>query len=389
MELAHLTGLRGIAALEVLVFHAAAFFRSKPLEETDCELGVMVFFMLSGFLMGHLYLNEPCTPQAAFRYALLRAARVLPLYFVGILTAAAYWAADDEWLSMPVLRVGLLMTGNVKEVGQLWTVGVEIRYYCIFLAVWFLRYVQPALFAAVAAAGVAVYTAFYLDVTFPQLISLPLPNYIATEASIAACCCQHTGPACVYAYLPVFFFGTALGTSWERCFKPLCASMPMTTNTIGLLTFIFGLLLNTIPMRHRLGLMPQRLMLGSYFPTYRIDLPGAYHLYELTFLDAYNWLALGALILCAAAGPQSISVLASSPLKWIGQISYGLYIFHFFLFAFLHDTLAETPDGLTAGLFAGIAAVFFLSWLSFRFVEAPLIRSARRFADGVQGTLLV
>jgi peptidoglycan/LPS O-acetylase OafA/YrhL len=389
-ELVQLTGLRGLAAMEVTVWHASGFFQANLLGETDGELGVMIFFQLSGFLMGYLYFNTPCTPARAAKFLLVRAARVVPLYCMGIAVAAAYhFQGQHLWF---MLRAGLNPTWQGTAVNaklaHLWTVKVELIYYGVFLLCWAVRYSLPRTFNAIAVVVVAVYIAAYFDFAESGAIwrqlQMPFPNYIRQESRF---CCCFTGPGCAFAYMPVFLFGSFLGATWERGFKPILLRVPFTVNVVGALALVFGVLLNTMVMRNRLGIIPDWHMI-SLGGSYHTNWPGGKKAYLHTFLNQYNWVMVSALLLCAAAGPNSLGFLASAPLRWIGEVSYGIYVYHLFLFLFVRDAFEVAPYAPVslvnmAGLTATMALLFFISWLSFRFFEAPLLAYVRRFGDGL------
>ena len=91
-----LTGLRGLAAIIVMTSHMCSLFADTPLQHLDTlgGVGVHLFFTLSGFLMGHLYLNKPFTPSALKSFVLARIGRVLPLYVVWLPIACGLDALD-------------------------------------------------------------------------------------------------------------------------------------------------------------------------------------------------------------------------------------------------------------------------------------------------------
>ena len=66
--------------------------------------------------------------------------------------------------------------------------------------------------------------------------------------------------------------------------------------------------------------------------------------------------------------------LSSPPLQWIGKLSYSWYLWHwpFLVFA---ETLADPLPPV--GRLAAVALSLLVSWLSFRFVENPIRRSAK------------
>ncbi len=67
-------------------------------------------------------------------------------------------------------------------------------------------------------------------------------------------------------------------------------------------------------------------------------------------------------------------LLSASPLILIGQISYGIYLWHWPLIVFYrYSTLDQSPDGLA--VFALLLMCLTISYLSYRYIERPIIRS--------------
>jgi len=77
-----LDGLRGLAAYIVVVSHVsnATGLWDKNFGNGAGQIGVMIFFVLSGFLMGHLYIGREWSLDAVKRFCVSRVARVFPLY---------------------------------------------------------------------------------------------------------------------------------------------------------------------------------------------------------------------------------------------------------------------------------------------------------------------
>jgi peptidoglycan/LPS O-acetylase OafA/YrhL len=107
-----LDGLRGIAAVAVVVFHSRIFFGTfRP---DSAYLAVDFFFVLSGFVLAHAYdaqLGMKLSPGKFFQKRIIR---LLPLYYAGcavtIVTAAAamlvlhdtsHWTVKTLLISVP------------------------------------------------------------------------------------------------------------------------------------------------------------------------------------------------------------------------------------------------------------------------------------------------
>jgi peptidoglycan/LPS O-acetylase OafA/YrhL len=74
------------------------------------------------------------------------------------------------------------------------------------------------------------------------------------------------------------------------------------------------------------------------------------------------------------------------PLRWMGRISYGFYVFHILLqpiFDKIAARLAPPAAGYTSFLTARFFVAFFVTltvaWLSFYFFEQPILTFKRRF----------
>jgi acyltransferase len=75
-----LTGLRGVAAVWVMLYHMFTG-RDIPVVEFG-YVGVDIFFVLSGFVLAHVYLRDPglTTGEGYLRFLGVRLARVYPLH---------------------------------------------------------------------------------------------------------------------------------------------------------------------------------------------------------------------------------------------------------------------------------------------------------------------
>ena len=107
-----LHGLRGAAALTVVVGHI-------HYAQTAPSLGVLLFFLISGFLMGRLYLETPPTRENLTNYALARVARVYPLFALVIIGTGVFNALSGARifkLALEDVPLHLMLMGDASTV---------------------------------------------------------------------------------------------------------------------------------------------------------------------------------------------------------------------------------------------------------------------------------
>src|SRR5580765_7420453 len=80
-----ITGLRGLAALLVVYGHALDWFAFPWKNHLSGEIGVTIFFSLTGFLMAYLYLGRTFSAINVVDYAVSRFSRIAPAYLVILL----------------------------------------------------------------------------------------------------------------------------------------------------------------------------------------------------------------------------------------------------------------------------------------------------------------
>lgn len=167
-----LDGLRGIAALWVLLSHVQILsgFRTIPVLSWG-SLAVDLFMMLSGFLMTHHYIlrknKEPWERlSTAGKFWLRRFFRIAPLYYVLLVIAlfmgdylgesrhsiAAVWpntATDPErYFDQSIQNIiahftfyfGFSPTYSFRSPLPDWSIGLEMQFYLVFPLLMFLMY---------------------------------------------------------------------------------------------------------------------------------------------------------------------------------------------------------------------------------------------------------
>jgi peptidoglycan/LPS O-acetylase OafA/YrhL len=134
-KLPNLDGIRALACVLVVLSHMPWPWPYEMLGHT----GVGVFFVLSGFLMAHLYATAHWDWQAVSHYAIARFSRIAPIYWLVITVCVliSYANPGDDFLlriqgPLAIAR-HYLFAGNVQI---FWSIPLEVQYYAFFLLVW-------------------------------------------------------------------------------------------------------------------------------------------------------------------------------------------------------------------------------------------------------------
>lgn len=328
--IAPLHGLRGIAALLVVIGHAKEVTQFPVGLPIDPSLGVMLFFVLSGYLMGALYLPVRFTGPTGWSYAVARFARIYPLFMLTVVGSVllpiygATWFRFD-WAAVPA---HLLFVGDGLTV---WTIAVECQFYALFVAIWWLYDRVPS----------------QRDTVLLLLITLAIGLLILWGL--------HGDRNALNRYLHLFFMGLAVSALVRR------------VGADAAIKRIAG---------YALPLVAAAFLL-SYFM--RQGGPAFTEIYA----DLTVSLVTMMLVLCAVLAPASMAgrLLGSTPMVWLGELSFGIYLLH------RPVLLAVENSGMTVGLHPALQtlAVVVLSiavalpahWL----IERPARQAIRRLAS--------
>jgi len=359
-----LTGLRGVAAAWVLVFHLFQYSGSPDLGPltslAGCGyMGVDLFFVLSGFLLSMPFhrarIDGAPTPNL-LRYAWRRCKRVLPAYYVQIVVIvfALIYVGHTEMLTAPNLAAHALLVQNFFPRqpllnGIYWTMPIEWDFYAVLplILLLFARLRSIATWIALFAATIAF-------------------RYACIRANSDAA----WGEWIYYGHimqLPArfdeFFYGIVGAWIYLR--------HPISVRTARLLVIVgaIGIVCAMAVFR----------FVGDFIGDPKMPWTLLY----------FTWMGLsfGAIVLGAAVTPH---LLDARPVAWLGLISYSLYLWHYPLLktaqyfgwtatgngvAFLQNLLLLTPG------------ILIVSWLSQHFVERPFLVSRRGHAHGMPASL--
>lgn len=149
-----LDGLRGMAALAVILFHFNGALKDHgvfvvpALFDFVCELGhygVQIFFVLSGFVIAYSLRNEHISSQFCARFFLKRSVRLDPPYWLIVafmvmlnLIGSIVFNKGKEPLATPFqVLMNLLYLPDFLQIPRIlpvaWTLCIEIQFYMSFV----------------------------------------------------------------------------------------------------------------------------------------------------------------------------------------------------------------------------------------------------------------
>lgn len=361
-------GLRAVAVLLVLAFHLAPTFVPGGF------VGVDVFFVISGFLITMGLLREKARDGRVdlLHFWTKRVRRLLPALVLvvavcspaalliggdvrvnldrqifGAMTFSSNWvsiAAEDSYFSALVPQL----------FANLWSLAVEEQFYLVwpFVVVGILLLTRARRAGLVVAGGLALVSAAAMAAVFIPGED-PTRVYYGTDT--------HVFGMMLGALLAFWYFGTV------RTGRP--APWPAAMAPVGR-----GARLVRALKRRRPGLVATVCLavVGAFSVLVPWDSPVTYR--------------GGLLVLSLAAALLVTTMLHDSPvrqaletpvLRWIGERSYGLYLWHWPVFVLLTQIFAKQyveGTGVPLVWVVTVVVTFGLAALSYRFVERPVMR---------------
>jgi peptidoglycan/LPS O-acetylase OafA/YrhL len=132
-----ITGLRGVAALLVVYGHSVTWFSLPLVNHFSGEIGVTVFFALSGFLMAYLYIGKEFTALGVTEYAIHRFSRIAPAYLFILLLSVVICAAIDPNFIYAITGANILRHVLFSgDVSVFWSITPEVEFYFLFVLLW-------------------------------------------------------------------------------------------------------------------------------------------------------------------------------------------------------------------------------------------------------------
>jgi peptidoglycan/LPS O-acetylase OafA/YrhL len=356
-RVASLTGIRAVAAILVVGTHAA-YTTGKythgywGLVGSRMEIGVPIFFVLSGFLLFRPWVKSAATggpPPSLSRYAWHRVRRIMPAYVVTVLFAYVLYHFRDAgpnpghtWLGLvrnltltQIYTDGYLGKYLHQGLTQMWSLAVEAAFYVVLPLLAYVLLVlicrrrwQPKLVVGALVAMALISPAWlvlvHTDHWFPDGARLWLPTYLA------------------------WFLGGMMLTVLQR---------------MGVQCYAFV----AIP-----------LAIICYFIV-STPIAGAPTTSPATLGEALNKTCFYAVIAVLAVAPLALGneglysrLLASRPMVWLGEISYEIFLIHLVTMEFAMDYVVRAHVYTGSMLYLYIATLVLtipLAWLLHRFTR--------------------
>jgi peptidoglycan/LPS O-acetylase OafA/YrhL len=369
-------GLRALAVLGVMVFHA------DWVHAQGGFFGVDLFFVISGFLITRLLLAElERSGTISFRgFYLRRARRILPAMFLVIAGAAlaAVVLAPD---ALRLLRVDALASalfvvnwhfifqqlsyfeyiGRQPLLQHLWSLAIEEQFYLLW----------PLIVLALASRGGR------------RLLGLVAVALAAASAVWMGVLAERLGfPESMD--IGRVYFGTDTHAMGLLAGAALAAAAP------GISAWAHASVDEAGGLRRTGTLLGIAGLAGTLFLFSQVSENHPW-LYPWAFV-ASALFSMAAIVACLMPGPFG-ALLDAQPLRWIGERSYGIYLWHWPVFMLTRPGV-DIPLEQGPAFALRCALTFALAAASYRFIEAPILgRSLRpmpvtpQFARGALAAL--
>ena len=194
-----LDGLRAVSISFVILWHLVGHPGSTPfrfyLMGDMGNLGVRMFFVISGFLITSLLASELArTGRISLgQFYLRRTFRIFPAFYVYIGAVALAAAAGRVTLLRHDLLAAVTYTMNYHtprawELGHLWSLAVEEQFYLLWPAIIFALGVRRGLWVAVAAIVMAPIVRIATHAYLPDMRPLISESFQTVADSLATGC---------------------------------------------------------------------------------------------------------------------------------------------------------------------------------------------------------
>ena len=356
-----LDGIRALAIILVMLFHFNYFLEVG-------WIGVQLFFVLSGYLITSILLQEKQHPLGFYlkRFYWRRSLRIFPIYYCYIFAVLAgfflFHYPADLFSYFPYL---MSYTYNYYPLADglkfdtlfthFWSLSVEEQFYIFW----------PIL--------IYVFSPKQLKVLLIVIIAgSPLFRYVLGEAFVTNELYSHDVGEIIYRMLPSQLDGFAFGA-----LIPVFGLSNNHNMSTKLLYFVIVLCV-LVGLVNYLTLDSKEVNISSLgFPIgSTVNLA---HVWSYTVINILST-AMILLLLIGDTSSWINRLFSNAVLVRIGQISYGLYVYHWIIFHSYRKFLGKYIGNDVLSFLLYFVICFVISELSFRLLESYFIKmKGKRF----------
>lgn len=333
-----LDGLRGWAAIYVMLFHYTFNLFPSIAIVTNGYLAVDLFFVLSGFVMMMVYGISDFNFSHYKRFLKHRFARIYPTYFFWLVICLIVFFYCG--FSTKTILTNLLLIQNItmspSALGTSWSLSVEIvLYICFPVLLWIVKKFSPQVVCMSAITGLCAVA--YVD--------LPLIyDEIRWNGILDVSSCKGLGS------LLRGGCGFVLGMLSYKISQMLKQKNEMILNA-----FLYGVFL----------LIWILIQLKDF---------------DVVLVGLFS--ALVALLPTVTAKKNLIVRILSNKLSvFLGKISYALYLCHLVVFWYIIDRYEYFVVNSFTSLLSAILLSMVFATLSYRYIELPTRKKLRKILD--------
>ncbi len=365
-------GLRAIGALTVLFGHIELSKKSVGIENlmehsfyknTSGHLGVLLFFVLSGFLISYLLFKEKKETNRIdiLSFYKRRALRIWPIYYLAVILLFFVFPfiIEFDYFGKPnwefplsnfkTILIYFLIVPNLVSFGinglgggfQLGSIGTEEQFYLFWP--WVFKIFKNVLYPIVV-----------------LIILIPLIPHLCDYLSIHFFKINETAKLFLHQLGDFFMY-----------FKINCMA------TGGLIAWIYFNKMESILKllySKTIQFIVLFLTFGGWFWGFHLNY----------FSDEYYSILFAILILNTATNPNALVSFNIKSLNYLGKISYGIYVYHWIIILYFMDVFMNLKSDIWIYnillYFCSISTTLIVSHFSYFYFEIMFLKLKEKFA---------